>query len=463
MKTIHLITGGSGYFGSLLRDRLLARGVAVRVFDITDAADRPPEVEFQQGDIRDIGSVARAADGCAVVFHCVAQVPLAKNRKAFHSVNVTGTENLLVAAAAAGVRKVVYVSSSAVFGAPKSNPVTEETIPAPGEAYGRAKLAGESLCHDFARMGLDVTIIRPRTILGHGRLGIFQILFEWIRQGRNVPVLGRGANTYQFIHADDLAEACILAARRPGSTTYNIGATNFGTMRAALENLCAHAGTGSKVRGVPMLLAVMAMKLTSLLGLSPLGAYHALMYGRSMFFDIRKAQQELGWQPRHSTDEMLAQSYDWYVAQREKVLRSAGGSPHRSRVKQGVLALASRLMAFTFLLSLLTGCASRPVAVTPLPREVPSIGQRVRAIAAERATASSEFKVLSSAAVIVPAPTLALTWEHSGQCREFVVEQSGDLVHFGVLGHVPAQPGQTNYLYSVPNVIGAFYRVGAVP
>src|SRR5206468_1516642 len=151
---------------------------------------------------------------------------------------------LLRAALEAKVRKVINVSSSAVFGAPKSNPVTEETPPTPGEAYGRAKLEGENLCRRFAREGLDVTIIRPRTIMGHGRLGIFQILFEWIRQGSNVPVLGGGQNRYQFVHADDLAEACILAAARPGPAIYNCGTDRFGTMREALEHLCAHARTG---------------------------------------------------------------------------------------------------------------------------------------------------------------------------------------------------------------------------
>lgn len=341
---LSLITGGSGYFGSLLRDRLLAGGHDVRVFDLADANDRQQEVGFVQGDIRDAARVAEALAGCDVVYHCVAQVPLAKDRHLFHSVNVGGTENLLRAALAAKVRKVICVSSSAVFGVPKTNPVTEDTPPKPGEAYGRAKLEGEQLCHAYARRGLDVTILRPRTILGHGRLGIFQILFEWIREGRNVPVLGRGHNVYQFVHADDLAEACILAAARPGSTVYHCGAARFGTMRDTLESLCAHARTGSRVRSVPMLPAVVFMRLTSVLGLSPLGPYHALMYGRSLWFDIAKAQRELGWQPRFSNAEMFAQTYDWYLANRDKVLATSGASHHRSAVKQGVLALVKHLL-----------------------------------------------------------------------------------------------------------------------
>lgn len=343
-STLCLITGGSGYFGSLLRDRLLARGQSVRVFDLADADDRRREVGFVQGDIRDAARVAEALAGCDVVYHCVAQVPLAKDRHLFHSVNVGGTENLIQAALAAKLRKVICVSSSAVFGAPKSNPVTEETLPSPGEAYGRAKLEGEHLCRAYASRGLDVTIIRPRTIMGHGRLGIFQILFEWIREGHNVPVLGRGDNTYQFVHADDLAEACILAAARPGATVYNCGAAKFSTMRETLEQLCAHAKTDSRVRSVPMMPAVAFMKLTSALGLSPLGPYHALMYGRSLWFDIAKAQRELGWQPRFSNAEMFAQTYDWYLANREKVLATSGASHHRSAVKQGALALAKHLL-----------------------------------------------------------------------------------------------------------------------
>jgi len=339
-----LITGGSGYFGSLLRDRLRARGETVRVFDISDADDRATEVVFVRGDIRDAAAVEQAVAGCDVVFHCVAQVPLAKDRELFHSVNVHGTENLLKAALAAKVRKVIYVSSSAVFGVPKSNPVTEVTPPTPGEAYGRAKLEGENLCQQFAKQGLDVTIIRPRTIMGHGRLGVFQILFEWIREGYNVPVFGLGDNVYQFVHADDLAEACILAAARPGATIYNCGAARYGTMREALEHLCAHARTGSRVRGVPMTPAVLLMKFTSAIGLSPLGAYHALMYGRSLYFDIGKAQRELNWKPRFSTDEMFTQSYDWYLANREKILHAHQASHHRSPVKQGILSLVKHVL-----------------------------------------------------------------------------------------------------------------------
>ncbi len=338
-----LITGGSGYFGCLLRDRLVNEGQAVRIFDLVDAEDRPQQVEFIPGDIRDAAAVQAACTGIEVVYHNVAQVPIAKDRRLFWSVNYGGTENLLEAARTAGVRKVVHTSSSAVFGVPAKNPVDETVEPHPGEAYGKAKLAAEHLVHRYVgEHGLDVTIIRPRTILGHGRLGIFQILFDWVESGRNIPVLGKGDNVYQFVHADDLADACIKAAGRDGFAIYNVGAERFGTMRETLEALCAHADTGSRVYSVPMGLAVFAMKLTSALGVSPLGPYHALMYGRSLYFDVSRAQNELGWHAKWSNVEMICQSYDWYVRHKVEVVRQRGGSPHRSPLKQGVLGLIKR-------------------------------------------------------------------------------------------------------------------------
>ena len=153
------------------------------------------------------------------MYHAVAQVPLAKNPALLESVNVCGTETLLQTALSAGVEKVIYVSSSAIYGVPSSLPVTEDTVPSPAEDYGRSKYRGEQLCAKYAEMGLDVSLVRPRTIVGHGRLGVFQLLFEWVRRGANVPVFGRGENVYQFVHVADLADACLLRpsgqARRP--------------------------------------------------------------------------------------------------------------------------------------------------------------------------------------------------------------------------------------------------------
>ena len=285
-----------------------------------------------------------ACEGIDVVHHNVAQVPLAKNDNLFRSVNYNGVENILNASMQKNVVKVVYTSSSAIYGIPKTNPVSENTTPAPGESYGQAKYDGEQMCMNYINKGLDISIVRPRTIMGHGRLGIFQILLRWIYKGQNVPVFNGGNNIYQFIHADDLANACILIGEKKDPDIFNCGASEYGSMKEVLNQICQYADTGSRVRSVPMKPAILGMNIFSKLGMSPLGAYHALMYGNSMYFDITKAQNILGWNPKYSNFEMFKDSYDWYINNRDTVLNSNGASPHKSSVKQGILSIVGKLL-----------------------------------------------------------------------------------------------------------------------
>jgi nucleoside-diphosphate-sugar epimerase len=337
-----LVTGGSGYFGTVLVDRALARGDRVRIFDLNapDARDAP--VDYVQGDVLDRDALRAACEGVDVVLHNVAQVPLARDRHLFWSVNVIGTANLLVAARDSGGAKVVHTSSSAIFGIPEANPVTEETPGRPLEAYGRAKLHAEVVCREAVDAGLDVTVIRPRTILGHGRLGIMAVLFEFVAAGAPVYVLGRGDNRYQFVHASDLADACLLAAAREKPAVYNVGATQFGTMRETLQALVDHAGTGSRVRSLPTGAARAAMRSLASLGLAPFAPYHWLLYGESLWFDVSRARAELGWEPVHSNASMMIQSYEWFLAHRDE-LGEAAGSHHQSTVRLGLLRLLKHL------------------------------------------------------------------------------------------------------------------------
>lgn len=337
-----LVTGGNGYFGSLLTQHLVAAGHPVRVLDIDGTGKQPTGVELVVADIRDGMAVRAAVDGIDIVYHNVAQVPLARDPDLLRTVNVDGTVTLLDACRDAQVGKVVHTSSSAVFGVPATNPVLPTTVPHPAEAYGAAKLAAEWACWRAAASGLDVTIVRPRTILGHGRLGIFGILFDWIADGADPFVLGDGTNRYQFVHADDLAAVCLAAAERPGPAVYNAGTDRFGTMREALEHVCTHADTGSRVRSLPAGPAGLGMRLTARAGLTPFAPYHWLMYARSMWFDIDHARDQLGWQPRWSNDEMFAQSYDWFLAHRHEVATS--GSPHRRTTASRLLPVLKRVM-----------------------------------------------------------------------------------------------------------------------
>ena len=331
-----LVTGGSGYFGTVVAEQALARGDAVRILDLNPPGPELAGAEFVAGDVRDRDTVRGACEGVDVVFHNVAQVPLAKDRALFDEVNVGGTANVLVAARDARVSKVVHTSSSAVFGIPDHNPVTEASPCRPLEAYGRAKLRAELLCRDAVAGGLDVTVVRPRTVLGHGRLGVIALLFEFVADGAPVFVLGRGDNRYQLVHANDLADACLRAGDRPGPSVYNVGALEFGTMRETLQALVEHAQTGSRVRSLPVAPARLTMHALASLGLAPFAPYHWLLYSESLYFDITKARTELGWEPRHSNASMVIESYEWFVAHRNE----SGGtarSHHQSPVRPGLV------------------------------------------------------------------------------------------------------------------------------
>tara|TARA_A100001011_G_scaffold400685_1_gene517570 strand:- start:4906 stop:5937 length:1032 start_codon:yes stop_codon:yes gene_type:complete len=335
-----LVTGGSGYFGSLLIKKLLEKGYQVGSLDINPAENISKEVTFHKVDIRNYDLLKNSLSGYDIIYHNVAQVPLAKSKKLFKEVNIYGVENICKASIFNKVKKIVYTSSSAIYGVPKQNPVNEDTIPIPGESYGEAKLVGEEIVKKYSKNGLGISIIRPRTILGHGRLGIFSILFKWISEGVNIPVLNNGENIYQFVHAEDLADACILASMRDHQfSAFNIGASDQGTMRNTLENLCQYAGSGSSVYSLPLKPVEIIMNLTSKLNLIPLGPYHSLMYGRSLYFDISKAKKELGFSPKFSTSRMFQESYDWFLENRHLINSQNNNSVHKKPVNEALLKL----------------------------------------------------------------------------------------------------------------------------
>jgi nucleoside-diphosphate-sugar epimerase len=235
------------------------------------------------------------------------------------------------------------MSSSAIFGAPKSCPILPTTPPAPVEIYGRAKLAGEEAVREICTAAnVPLFVIRPRTILGEGRLGIFQILFAWIAEGRSVYVIGSGDVAFQFVHAADLMDAYMLVIERGKPGSYNVGTDRFGTMREALETLIDYAGTGSRVRSLPVAPTIAALRILDCLKLSPLAPWHYLTYHKAFHFDVAPLV-DLGWKPRFSNDEMLRESYDWFLAHANDTASSKGASPHRLPVPERVLRLIRHL------------------------------------------------------------------------------------------------------------------------
>jgi nucleoside-diphosphate-sugar epimerase len=340
---VHLITGGSGFLGNLIARRLAERGERVKVFDVWEDKTRPTEIEFIQGDVCNRLGVREAMKGVDVVHHNAALVPLTKSGGGFWQVNVEGSRMAAEEAAAAGVKSFVHMSSSAIFGVPRQCPVNEATPLCPAETYGRAKLAGEQAVRKACeKAGLQLIVIRPRTILGEGRLGIFQILFEWIREGRNVYVMGRSDGLFQFVHAHDLMDAYMLALQHGKSATYNVGTDRFGSIREALEHLIDYAGTGSKVKSLPAGLTISVLRLLDGLRLSPLAPWHYLTYGKPFYFDVSNLLA-LNWRPKYSNDEMFRESYEWFISNYDRLAAAKAGSAHRRPVREGLLWLLKKL------------------------------------------------------------------------------------------------------------------------
>jgi nucleoside-diphosphate-sugar epimerase len=336
------ISGGAGFLGLHLARRLLADGHDVRTLDVVPLDDPELEraVEELRGDVRDQDRVRDLCADADVVVHAAAALPIQASRAAIRSVNVAGTENVLLAARAAGVRRVVFISSTAVYGVPDKHPI-EEDDPLVGVGwYGESKIDAEALCRVA---GVETTIVRPKTFIGPERLGVFEILFDWIREGRRIYVLGKGHNRYQLLGVEDLVDAIVRAATSAEASreTFNVGATEFGTVRSDLQALIDHAGSSSRLQPVPVRPAELTLRALELLRVSPLAEWHYKTAHRDSFVDVSKAQRLLGWQPRLSNERALIETYDWYLANRGRV--RAVGVTHRVPWNQQALGLLKRL------------------------------------------------------------------------------------------------------------------------
>lgn len=333
-----LVTGGAGFVGSHLTRRLLRDGCTVRVLDRDYEGAELGDAERVVGDIRDRELVRRVTRGCQTVFHCAAVLPISRAGREFWEVNVAGTRNVLDAAEEHGVEHVVHTSSSSVFGVPAQLPVVESSPRHALGPYSQSKIEAERICEEFRQRGLRVSIVRPRTTVGAGRLGIFSLLFEWIRQGRSVFTIGRGDNLFQFISVADLVEAMALVPQRSASgEDFNIGAAVFRTVREDLSELCERAGTGARVVSLPGAPARLLIGVLSQLRLIPLVEWHYMTADKPFYFAIDKARNILGWEPRDSNMALLGQAYDYYVDRRRSGLRS--GTTHRTSVRPGILGV----------------------------------------------------------------------------------------------------------------------------
>src|SRR5881409_1973950 len=336
------ISGGAGFLGLHLSRRLLADGHDVRTLDVVplDDAELERSVDELRGDVRNRDSVGKLVSGADVVVHAAAALPIQASRGSIRSVNVGGTENVLRAVDDAGVRRVVFISSTAVYGVPEKHPIEEDDPLVGVGSYGESKIDAEGLCRVAA---VETTIVRPKTFIGPERLGVFEILFDWIREGRRIYTLGKGNNRYQLLAVEDLVDAIVRAATVPEAAgeTFNVGATDFGTVRSDLQALIDHAGSASRLRPVPARPAELVLRALELARLSPLAEWHYKTAHRDLYVETARATRLLGWRPNFSNTEALTRTDDGYLANRDRI--ATAGTTHRVPWNQRALGLLKRL------------------------------------------------------------------------------------------------------------------------
>ena len=318
-----LVTGSSGLLGKCLVERLEVRGGELSLLDLEPP---PPDTRhpFHRADVSDASALREAARGCEVIFHLAAAQRMKPQFSTWTEAeifdrNLDAVRKVLDVAAATETRKVVFVSSSGVYGEPQRVPVGEDHETKPLGEYGRSKLLAEEICLEaIEKRGVDVTMFRPMSLFGPGMTGIFAMLFEWVRTGAPVFTLGSGKNRVQAVSAWDVADACVLAGTHEGPTRriLNLGSdpASVPTVEEMVRALVAHAGTRSPLVKIPAALLRNAARALHVVGLSPIVPEHYILADTNFILDIDAARQDLGWTPQLGNIQMACDAYDSHLA-----------------------------------------------------------------------------------------------------------------------------------------------------
>lgn len=338
-KETVLITGGAGFLGINLARYLMRAGYEIISYDLAEF-DYPEKdrVTVITGDIRHYDKLRAAMGGADYVVHTAAALPLYSPQD-IYTTDVEGTRNVLKAAQEQEIRRMVHISSTAVYGIPDHHPLAEDDRLDGVGPYGEAKILAEYECLKYRAKGLCVPIIRPKSFVGPERLGVFALFYDWAQTGHGFPMIGNGRNRYQLLDVEDLCEAirlCLVKEVAAVNDTFNIGAKDFTTMREDYQAVLDVAGYNKKIRGLPAEPIILVLRVLERLHLSPLYKWVYETASKDSFVSIEKAEKVLGYRPKYSNKDALVRNYKWYLENYEKFAHTSGVS-HRVPWKQGVL------------------------------------------------------------------------------------------------------------------------------
>jgi nucleoside-diphosphate-sugar epimerase len=320
-----LVTGGTGFTGGHLCKRLLKEGYRVRTIARTPekaASLRQLGVEVIPGDIVDFETVLRATEGMDKVYHLAAlyrQEGVA--RQAFWDVHVTGTENLLKAAARQQVQRFIHCSTVGVHGGIKQPPANEDGPYRPGDIYQESKLAGERVAAEWMGRGeMPITICRPAGIYGPGDLRFLK-LFKSIYK-RSFWMIGSGEVLYHFTYIDDLIEGMLLCGNKEESIgrVYILAGNEYVTLSTLVSLISEALRVSLPKRRIPFWPVYAASYLCEL-ACKPFGIEPPLYRRRVDFFrkdrafDTSRARRELGFRPQVDLKTGVYRTAEWYKEQ----------------------------------------------------------------------------------------------------------------------------------------------------
>lgn len=337
-----LITGGAGFLGTHLAERYAALSVPLRLLDATDRPRWVDEhaIEYVQGDLRDPETVRGALADVGVVIHAAFASPR-QSREDIRTVNVQGTRVVCTEAVAGGVRRLILISSTIVHRSLPTHPVLRGSPVSRLRLYRTSRQEAEGIVAAFSGRALSTAVVRPKTFIGPLRVGAFAMIFDLVRRGRPVPVLGTGRNRYQLLDVRDLADGIYLLSTSGAEGIFSFGAREFGTVRDDLQALLDHARTEAHLRHIPSRWARPALRVMELAGMAPLSEWHYLSArGEDSIVDTSRAEQELGWRPGRSNAQALREAYDWYVA----TVKNRGQAAHPVPLAHRALQRFTRIL-----------------------------------------------------------------------------------------------------------------------
>jgi nucleoside-diphosphate-sugar epimerase len=312
-------------------ERLHERGETIHTLDLLPAPQRSkpvPETRFFQGDAGDEALMARAAEGCDVIYNLAAAQRMKPqfnswSEEDIYNRNLGSLQAVLNVAERQGVRKIIHISSSGIYGVPQQMPCGEDHPQEPLGDYGHSKIACEKLCAEAADRGVDITWFRPMSLFGPEMTGLFVMIYEWVREGRPVFLLGGGVNRVQSTSAWDVVDACLLAKDCPESKgmIFNLGSApeSVPTVAEMMQGLIDHAGTGSYLIRIPAALLRNTALALNAIHLSPIVPEHATLADANFILDIDAARNVLGWEPKYDNVQMICEAFDWHIAAGENV------------------------------------------------------------------------------------------------------------------------------------------------